>query len=490
LVGASKSPRVGEILAAKYELEGVLGTGAMGVVVAARHIVLDERVAIKFLLPEVLDDPAAMARFMREAQASAKIKSEHVARVTDVGTCEDGTPFMVMEYLEGEDLNAWLKSHGPLPATQAVEFVLQACEAIAEAHALGIVHRDLKPSNLFCVRRPDGGLAIKVLDFGISKLIGPEYPNAAPSMTDASDLMGSPMYMSPEQLQSTRDVDNRTDIWSMGIILFELMTGKSPFAGESLTAVVLNIAAQPPQSVRELRREIPVGLDAIIDKCLRKDRTERYSTVGELALALARYGSKRAQASVERVLGIIESASSIANPASLSHTLQGFGGPSAGQPKVTRELTASKARRAKLWLLLGFLGFFAALGLAMLARTQSHGAAARGRSVTANTIVVAARAPLSRTPPAPVSTAFTANVPRSAPEAKPFIASAIALVTPSAAKNKHDKSSIRDANVADPRSKRPVTTSQSKSSTQTKPPASPSSTLRMRSAVQAGRSGS
>src|SRR5262245_59127005 len=162
--------REGEVLAGKYRVDRVLGVGGMGVVVAAHHIELDDKVAIKFLLPETLENGEAVARFAREARAAVKIKSEHVARVSDVGKLESGAPYMVMEYLVGSDLAGWLDERGPLPIDQVVEFVLQASEAIAEAHSLGIVHRDLKPANLFAIRRPDGALSIKVLDFGISKM--------------------------------------------------------------------------------------------------------------------------------------------------------------------------------------------------------------------------------------------------------------------------------------------------------------------------------
>src|SRR5580704_996551 len=210
--------RVGEVLAGKYRVEGILGAGGMGVVVAAHHLQLDERVALKFLLPEALANAEAVARFDREARAAVKIKSEHVARVIDVGKLENGSPYMGMEYLDGSDLSAWLQKRGSPPIPQVVDFVLQACEAIAEAHSLGIVHRDLKPANLFCIRRPDGGLCIKVLDFGISKMsmLGDLH------MTGTTAVFGSPAYMSPEQMHASKDVDGRTDVWSLGVILYEL----------------------------------------------------------------------------------------------------------------------------------------------------------------------------------------------------------------------------------------------------------------------------
>ena len=251
--------REGDVLVGKYRVERVLGSGGMGTVVAARHLRLDERVAIKLLHPEALSNREAVARFEREARAAAKIKSEHVARVSDVGTLDNGCPYMVMEYLEGEDLAQWVDQRGPIASEQAVEFILQTCEAMAEAHTLGIVHRDLKPANLFCIRRPDGQRWIKVLDFGISKLADPGV-----DMTHANAVMGSPLYMSPEQMVSARSVDARTDIWSMGVILYELITGEGAFRGDNYPEVCMQVATKPPPKVRAKVPEAPPGLDDVI----------------------------------------------------------------------------------------------------------------------------------------------------------------------------------------------------------------------------------
>ena len=300
--------RPGEVLAGKYRVERVLGAGGMGVVVAAHHIQLDEKVALKFLLPEAALDGVAAARFLQEARAPpAKVKSEHVARVIDVGKLESGSPFMVMEYLDGSDLAAWIEKHGAMPVEQAVDFVLQACEALADAHALGIVHRDLKPANLFCIQRSDGQLSIKVLDFGISKVTKPGA--VGHDMTRTSALMGSPLYMSPEQMKLSKGVDFRTDIWSLGNHPLPSLSADAPRSPRPRSP---SWPSRSPRSrspsLRELRHDLPRGLQPVIERCLEKDRANRFQTVGELAIALREFGSKNARISVERVLGTLRAA--------------------------------------------------------------------------------------------------------------------------------------------------------------------------------------
>jgi eukaryotic-like serine/threonine-protein kinase len=307
---ADQSPdigvKAGDVLAGKYRIDRVLGTGGMGAVVAAHHIQLEDKVALKFLLPEALSRPEAVARFLREARAAVRIKSEHVARVTDVGELENGAPYMVMEYLEGGDLEQMLARSGTLPPEQAVDFILQAGEAIAEAHTLGIVHRDLKPANLFCIRSADGRLSIKVLDFGISKVTTPGASRH--DMTKTAAMVGSPMYMSPEQMQSSRDVDARTDLWSLGAILYELISGRAPFNAESITELAVRVVNDPAQPLGELVPGVPPGLGQVVATSLEKKRDSRYQTMGDMAVALAPFGSKRARASVERILDTLRAA--------------------------------------------------------------------------------------------------------------------------------------------------------------------------------------
>jgi len=294
-------------LAGKFRIERVLGQGGMGVVVAATHIQLDERVALKFLLPAALSNPEAVARFAREARAAVKIKSEHVARVSDVGTLESGSPYMVMEYLDGQDLAEWVRRSGAMRVADAVEFVLQACEAIAEAHALGIVHRDLKPANLFVTRRVDGSPCIKVLDFGISKLTTPG-SSSDMGMTKTSSVMGSPLYMSPEQMSSTRNVDMRTDIWALGIILYEILTGRVPFEAETMPQLCGMILQDPPRPMRDLRADVPDGLQWVVLRCLEKNRERRFANVAELAAAMVPFGGQGAQRSAERIARVLAAA--------------------------------------------------------------------------------------------------------------------------------------------------------------------------------------
>ncbi len=276
----------GTVIAGKYRVERTLGRGGMGIVVAARHLELHETVALKMLLPSVATNPIAVARFGREARASVKIKSPHVARTMDIDRLDNGLPFIVMEYLEGESLAQRLRRSGPLPIEEAVEFVVQATHAVAEAHNFGIVHRDLKPANLFVVRHRDGSESVKVLDFGISKLTD-STGSMLETLTQTTTPPGSPPYMAPEQLEDSSHADFRVDIWSLGITLFELLAGVRPFGGKTLTEVCLSILGDPLPKLRRLRPEIPPGLEAAIGTATAKRREERFPDVGALALALS-----------------------------------------------------------------------------------------------------------------------------------------------------------------------------------------------------------
>ena len=229
----------GDVIGGKYRVEAEIGSGGMGVVLSVKHLAMGHRLAIKVLrLEDKSEEQGAVARFVREARAAARIESDHVVRVTDVAALPDGTPYMVMEYLEGEDLRELLRRRRQLPIDEAVGYVLQACEGLAEAHAAGVIHRDLKPSNLFLALKPNRTTVLKVLDFGISKVV-PRQGEVA--ITTTSSLMGSPLYMAPEQMRSSKDVDVRADIWSLGVILYELLAGVAPFEGESVPEVCVSV---------------------------------------------------------------------------------------------------------------------------------------------------------------------------------------------------------------------------------------------------------
>jgi serine/threonine protein kinase len=304
-------PKEGDVLAGKYRIEKILGQGGMGVVVAAQHTTLRQKVAVKFLLPDAAKREDAAERFLREARAAVSIQSEHVARVMDVGTLETGSPYMVMEFLTGNDLGVLLGERGTFPVAEAVDYVLQACEAIAEAHSIGIIHRDLKPANLFLSQRADGSPLIKVLDFGLSKVTKPDVLDA--SLTAANVVMGSPCYMSPEQIRSLKGLDARTDIWALGVILYQLLTGVRPFEAPSLGALFFTIGADPPKPLRQRRADIPPGLEAAVLKCLEKDPTQRTQTIAQLARSLAPFGNEDTRLSVERIHRVLSDATTYAS---------------------------------------------------------------------------------------------------------------------------------------------------------------------------------
>ena len=282
---------VGVRLDERYQIEAPLGQGGMGYVFAARDLRQGRPVAIKFLRGEPAHEGEGLLRFAREARAVMRLKSDHVAHIHDVGNTDEGVPYIVMERLEGEELGAALDRRGHLDPGEAAALILQACDVLGEAHAEGIVHRDIKPANLFMVPRPEGPPLLKVLDFGIARFAphatGDDQPVSA---TGAATVIGSPNYMAPEQLAAEADLDGRVDIWALGVVLHEMLTGAQPFWGESLSVLYDAILSKPTPPL-----ELPAGVDpalapalgAIIQRCTRKRRAQRYASVWELARDLA-----------------------------------------------------------------------------------------------------------------------------------------------------------------------------------------------------------
>lgn len=287
-----------------------LGGGGMGHVYRARHKQLKRLVAIK-LLSHDLEGADAVTRFLREARAVAQIGTVHVAHVMDADVLPNGQPYIVMEYLQGRDLAALLATEGRLPVLQACDYILQALEAIAEAHAQHIIHRDLKPGNLFVTHTAGGDTLIKVLDFGLAKT-GPSFDTLAPGITERGAVLGTPSYMSPEQFMDAQQADVRSDIWALGATLFELLTATPPFTGNSLPQVYRAVIQRSIPTVRSLVPELPEALSEVVATCLTRERALRYADVAELALALGPFAGPNAQARAERIRRILQHGSELA----------------------------------------------------------------------------------------------------------------------------------------------------------------------------------
>jgi tRNA A-37 threonylcarbamoyl transferase component Bud32 len=276
----------GSVVGSRYRIEKKLGAGGMGVVASALDLRRNTPVAIKFMHPSAAADPHAMRRFAREAQVLFSLESEHVARVLDFGRLESDAPYIVMERLEGLDLAAHIERQDTLSVTESVAILRQACDAVQVAHEQGILHRDLKPANLFLTYTPDRQLRLKVLDFGISKLLEPDERDLETALTSAASELGSPRYMAPEQMLSAAEADVRSDVWSLGIVLFEMLTGKVPFTGPTRLEVCCSVLISPLPSLLELRPDVPPALVSVVTRCLQKQAELRYQTVRELETAL------------------------------------------------------------------------------------------------------------------------------------------------------------------------------------------------------------
>jgi eukaryotic-like serine/threonine-protein kinase len=358
--------RSGDVLDGRYRIEHVIAEGGVAIVVAAEQLGLDRHVAIKLLRPEILADRLFVDNFKREGSLAAKIKSEHVVRIHDVGEEPSIGPYMVMELLEGHDLEQRL-SQGPIAMEEAVGYVLQACDALVEAHHLRIVHRDIKPANLFLATRPPRAPIVKIIDFGISKVV----PRTADSAT-GDTVAGTPAYMSPEQIIHGGIVDARADVWALGVVLFELMTTQLPFPLDAPERMLEAICKTSPTPLRKLRPDLPEALEAIILKCLARDVAHRYATVTELATALVPFRGMR---DVMKSSGEIDIAHAYTDPRRQAPTIA---------------MEPPKSKRAVV---------FAAIALASLA------------AVGTGLIVVSRARSAATTPPPSAASATTPPVP-------------------------------------------------------------------------------
>jgi eukaryotic-like serine/threonine-protein kinase len=412
----------GQVINEKYEVVDLVGVGGLGFVIAAVHLELGEKVALKFLRPEALANAEAVGRFAREARASAQIQSVHVARVFDVGTLPDGAPFIVMEYLEGSDLGVLLQQRGALPVPVAIEYVLQTCEALAAAHARGVVHRDIKPDNLFLNRLARGVEVIKVLDFGISKLpLARSAFEARHPLAETSSAMGSPIYMSPEQIRASKSIDARTDIWSLGCVLYELLTNALAFEAPSVTEVTALILESPGPSLRSARPELPAQLEPIIQRCLAKQPDQRYQSVAELAVALAPFASARGRIAIERCCTILQSAgipraTSGLPPAAgaTSPELLSFDANMPAASTAALETTARTSRppMRKWWSIAALIVTSSAAGLFVSHRLRVSDVAETMRPLAAPKEAPAPPSTDERRPSSPEPTSTTSERPR------------------------------------------------------------------------------
>ena len=406
------SLKEGDVLAGRYRIERVIAMGGMGVVVAARHVQLGQRVALK-VLHENTASPQATARFLSEAKASAQLRSDHVVRVSDVGQLDSGEPFMVMELLEGADLAKVLEDEGPMPVSQAVEYVLQACEGLAEAHAARIVHRDLKPENLFRTLRANGAPVIKVLDFGVSKALS-QNVRVEGTVTTTDAVFGSPLYMSPEQMQSAAKADERSDIWSLGVVLYELLSGRMPFDAESMAGLAVVVATEPPRRLLDDAPSAPIELEGVIDKCLQKRPEHRYPNVAELAADLEPF-APQARQHVENIQRLLQGATMPARSipaAPSSNRLMSMGAETLG-PLDSAMSGSFRAPRRRPWIpfVIAGVAFVVVSTLGVLA------------------LSLGSRNTAAHAPSAGVSGNASASSPSAPPEPPPL---AVAVATPDA----------------------------------------------------------
>ena len=431
----SHAVKPGDVLAGKYRVERVLGSGGMGYVVAARHLQLDQLVAMKFLRRNGgagLDETEATGRFLREAKAVVRLRDEHIAKVFDVGTLESGEPYIVMEYLDGCDLSALAKQRGQIPVSEAVEYVMQACEALAEAHSIGIVHRDVKLANLFVTRGHAGSPLVKVLDFGISKVNPFGEAAAEHEMTRTSSMLGSPRFMSPEQMRDPRKVDPRSDLWSLGVVLYRLVAGKPPFEAETLGRLLSMVMHESPDPLAASRSDLPPGFAEVVHHCLEKDPNVRFSNVAELAYALVPYAVDpvRARGVADRVaqtLSVAQMPRTLENAAVSGtgpHTVTTMSGRASSPPGASDTGTAAPwagtqggrrldpTRVGLIWAAVALLAMLVAVVVFVkVKRDHAEAAALAPRTTALGGAVAPETDPAALGAPTPVSTFMQAPPP-------------------------------------------------------------------------------
>ncbi|HSY24899.1 MAG TPA: serine/threonine-protein kinase [Polyangiaceae bacterium] len=301
----SPYPQPGEVLDGKYRIERMLGEGGMGAVAKATHLLRRAPVALKFMSPAILSMAGTVERFVNEGVAASQIDSDHVVKVFDVGRLSTGAPYLVMEFLDGRDLSDVITHEGPrIASTRSVHFTLQMLRALHTAHTAGIVHRDMKPSNCFVIEKDGEPDFLKLVDFGISKVRVDD--ERASNLTRTNSALGTPLYMSPEQARSPRDVDARSDLYSVGAILYEMLCGRTPYTSESgeYTEILFKIFTTEPEPLRSIQPDVADGLADVVHRALLRDRDARFSSALDMAEALAPFADERSSDLIARMRGV------------------------------------------------------------------------------------------------------------------------------------------------------------------------------------------
>ena len=398
---AIANTRVGKTTGGKYRLVRLIGSGGMGEVYEAQHSHIGRRFAIKFLHPMLASNAEIVARFQREAQAAGSLENENIAAVVDAGMAVGGAPYLVMEYLEGADLAHLLLASGPLPAPRAAYIMIQACRGLAAAHSRGIVHRDLKPENLFVCRGNDGSDLIKVLDFGIAKL------HTGIGITKTGTTMGTPFYMSLEQARGAREVDHRTDIYALGVILYELLSGSKPHPGESYNEILFHVLSEEPAPLDSLRPGLPLGLAAVVHKAMAREAEDRYASAADFTAALIPFAG-RAVTPLRSLVGFAAVGETVSSPASLP----AFAVVAPTMQKTLETPAPAAKRGLPLAMVWGALAAGAALaGFLILWSLPRH------EPTQARALAPSAPAPVTVPAPVPAPTPAPAPVPVPAPAA-------------------------------------------------------------------------
>jgi tRNA A-37 threonylcarbamoyl transferase component Bud32 len=331
--------RVGKLVGGKYRLVRLVGSGGMGEVYEAHHAAIGRRFAIKFLHPLLAGNGEAVVRFQREAQAAGGLENENIAAVVDMGTAEDRTPFLVMEYLDGEDLGRLLVRSGPLSAPRATYITIQVCRGLSAAHARDIVHRDLKPENLFICKRNDGSDQVKILDFGIAKL------HASTGLTQTGTTMGTPFYMSPEQARGAKEVDPRTDIYSLGVILYEMLSGAKPHPGDSYNEILYHVLTQEPTALDGMRPGLPLGLSGVVHRAMAYEAMNRFVSAADFTTALIPFAGRAVTPALSQA-GLAAAGATMSSPVSLP--AMAIATPLSSQP-IDATAPARKRPRVLVW---------------------------------------------------------------------------------------------------------------------------------------------